>query len=115
MFDLSAGEHPVQDFHEHNREVLSVYWNMVTKDTFVSSSWDGTIKVVSFVLFHFYVNYDEVVSLGHVSICTRTCAILLVTKSLTFILRFHVQFCAGCVYSNDVVSLYFGFLCTLLG
>lgn len=34
------------NFHEHKRETFSVCWNPVTKDTFVSSSWDGTVKIV---------------------------------------------------------------------
>lgn len=34
------------NFHEHKREAFSVNWNPVTKDTFVSSSWDGTVKIV---------------------------------------------------------------------
>jgi len=33
-------------WQEHRREVYAVAWNLVTKDTFLSSSWDGTIKVV---------------------------------------------------------------------
>lgn len=34
------------NFSEHKRETYSVCWNPVTKDTFVSSSWDGTVKIV---------------------------------------------------------------------
>lgn len=47
LFDISVDEFPVQSWQEHNREVFSVFWNLVSKDTFASSSWDGTIKVVS--------------------------------------------------------------------
>jgi peroxin-7 len=32
-------------FVEHRAEVTAVDWNLVKKDTFVSSSWDGTLKV----------------------------------------------------------------------
>lgn len=46
LFDISVNEFPVQSWQEHNREVFSVFWNLVSKDTFASSSWDGTIKVV---------------------------------------------------------------------
>jgi WD40 repeat protein len=47
LFDLgSAGNGPIQNFHEHSREVYATSWNLVTKDTFVTSSWDGTIKLV---------------------------------------------------------------------
>ena len=36
---------PIQSWSEHAREVFSVHWNLVAKDTFLSSSWDGTIKI----------------------------------------------------------------------
>lgn len=36
---------PIASWHEHSREVFSVHWNLVAKDTFLSSSWDGTIKI----------------------------------------------------------------------
>ena len=47
LYDITVDEFPVQSWKEHNREVFSVHWNLVSKDTFCSSSWDGTIKVVS--------------------------------------------------------------------
>ena len=46
LFDLSAGEFPVMNYHEHKRETFSVSWSPVTKDTFLTSSWDGTVKLV---------------------------------------------------------------------
>ena len=46
MYDLNLNDYPVQTFHEHKREVYSVSYNMVSKDLFCSSSWDGTIKLV---------------------------------------------------------------------
>jgi peroxin-7 len=47
LFDISAqGNDPVVTWQEHNREVYAVCYNLVTKDSFVSSSWDGTVKVV---------------------------------------------------------------------
>lgn len=47
LFDTAIPEpFPVANFHEHGREVFAVHWNLVSKDTFVSSSWDGTIKLV---------------------------------------------------------------------
>jgi peroxin-7 len=46
LFDTSVDEFPVQSWQEHSREVFSVYWNLVSKDIFASSSWDGTIKIV---------------------------------------------------------------------
>ena len=53
LFDLGVDQFPVMNFHEHNREAFSVCWNPITKDTFISSSWDGTIKIVCF-LFPFF-------------------------------------------------------------
>ena len=47
MYDVGvAGEFPVMNFHEHKREAFAVAWSPVTKDTFASSSWDGTVKIV---------------------------------------------------------------------
>lgn len=46
LFDLGANDFPVMNFHEHKRETFSVCWSPVTKDSFVSSSWDGTVKIV---------------------------------------------------------------------
>ncbi|KAM3065386.1 peroxisomal targeting signal 2 receptor [Clarireedia jacksonii] len=47
LFDISLSQFPVRSWQEHGREVYSVHWNLVSKDTFVSSSWDGTIKLWS--------------------------------------------------------------------
>lgn len=47
LFDLGVNDFPVMNFHEHKREAFSVCWNPITKDTFISSSWDGTVKIVS--------------------------------------------------------------------
>ncbi|KAG7880641.1 hypothetical protein KL905_002615 [Ogataea polymorpha] len=47
LFDISLQRFPIQRYQEHTREVFSVYWNMVDKGIFCSSSWDGTIKVWS--------------------------------------------------------------------
>lgn len=47
LFDISGeGNDPVATWVEHNREVYAVCFNLVNKDTFLSSSWDGTVKVV---------------------------------------------------------------------
>lgn len=46
LYDISLNEFPVMAWQEHTREVYSVSWNLVSKDTFCSSSWDGTIKIV---------------------------------------------------------------------
>lgn len=47
LFDIGLDEFPIQSWKEHMREVFAVHWNLVSKDTFCSSSWDGTIRVVS--------------------------------------------------------------------
>jgi peroxin-7 len=47
LFDVSVGDFPVMNFHEHKREAYSVSWSPITKDAFVSSSWDGTVKIWS--------------------------------------------------------------------
>jgi peroxin-7 len=35
----------VAGWQEHAREVFSVHWNLIDKATFLSSSWDGTVKI----------------------------------------------------------------------
>ena len=47
LYDLAAQTEgrPLMAFAEHRAEVSAVDWNLVKKDTFVSSSWDGTLKV----------------------------------------------------------------------
>ena len=55
LFDIGVGADgpagpagfPVQSWHEHAREVFAVHWNLVVKDRFCSSSWDGSIKLWS--------------------------------------------------------------------
>ncbi|KAH6673331.1 peroxin 7 [Halenospora varia] len=45
LYDTNVPNHPVQVWKEHRREVYAVHYNLITKDTFVTSSWDGTVKV----------------------------------------------------------------------
>ncbi|KAH6659493.1 WD domain-containing protein [Truncatella angustata] len=47
LYDTNVPDFPVMNFHEHKRETFSVAWSPVTKDTFASSSWDGTVKIWS--------------------------------------------------------------------
>lgn len=47
LFDISLQQFPIASWQEHSREVFSVHWNLLTKDTFLSSSWDGCIKIWS--------------------------------------------------------------------
>ena len=46
LFDVGLDNFPVQSWQEHKREVFAVHWNLVSKDTFCSSSWDGCVKIV---------------------------------------------------------------------
>lgn len=46
LYDVSRGpEFPIAVFHEHAREAYSCCWNLVSKATFASSSWDGNVKI----------------------------------------------------------------------
>lgn len=46
LFDITATDpFPIALWKEHETEVSSVAWNYVDKSTFVSASWDRTIKV----------------------------------------------------------------------
>ncbi|CCH45048.1 putative WD repeat-containing protein [Wickerhamomyces ciferrii] len=45
IFDIGVSQFPILQLKEHRREVFSINWNMNDKSTFVSSSWDGTIKL----------------------------------------------------------------------
>lgn len=47
LFDITLNQYPIAIFKEHEREVLSCNWNLVSKNKFVSSSWDGDIKIWS--------------------------------------------------------------------
>ncbi len=60
MYDVSvAAEFPVMNFHEHKREAFSVAWSPVSKDTFASSSWDGTVKIVRCILFFIFYFFEN--------------------------------------------------------
>ena len=45
LFDITLDQFPIQSWQEHGREVFAVHWNLVAKDTFLSSSWDGSIRI----------------------------------------------------------------------
>ena len=57
LFDVGLDEFPVQAWQEHTREVYAVHWNLVAKDTFCSSSWDGCVKIVSSPPPPFHLNH----------------------------------------------------------
>jgi len=37
---------PIKAWHEHRAEIMSVEWSNLQKDTFITSSWDQTVKIV---------------------------------------------------------------------
>ncbi|PPQ67865.1 hypothetical protein CVT25_010304 [Psilocybe cyanescens] len=37
---------PIRAWQEHTREVFSVDWSNINKDTFASASWEGTVKLL---------------------------------------------------------------------
>ncbi|CAI5986710.1 unnamed protein product [Closterium sp. NIES-64] len=47
IWDLAfpPASNPIRSLEEHIREVQSVDWNVVRRDSFLSSSWDDTIKL----------------------------------------------------------------------
>ncbi|WRT63205.1 uncharacterized protein IL334_000108 [Kwoniella shivajii] len=45
MFDVTLEGLPIKSWHEHSAEIMSIEWNNLQKDTFVTSSWDQTIKI----------------------------------------------------------------------
>lgn len=45
LFDRTVSQFPIMQWKEHQREVFSANWNLVDKSNFVTSSWDGSIKI----------------------------------------------------------------------
>jgi len=45
LWDVMLNDLPIRAWQEHSREVFSVNWSNLKKDTFVSSSWDGNVKL----------------------------------------------------------------------
>jgi peroxin-7 len=46
LYDTSLEpEFPIATFTEHAREAFACSWNLVSKTSFASSSWDGTVKI----------------------------------------------------------------------
>ncbi|KAJ3227412.1 peroxisomal targeting signal 2 receptor [Clydaea vesicula] len=45
LYDVTLMDFPIRFWQEHTKEVLSVNWNLVRKDCFVSGSWDNQIKI----------------------------------------------------------------------
>jgi peroxin-7 len=46
LFDISQPTYPIRKYKEHSKEVFSVNWNFITKNLFLSASWDLQIKLV---------------------------------------------------------------------
>ena len=46
LWDISTRDnYPVASYSGHTGDVSSVNWNPVTKDTFLTGSWDKTVRV----------------------------------------------------------------------
>lgn len=45
LWELRSNMNPLRSYNEHKAEVYSVDWNPVSKELFVSGSWDNTVKV----------------------------------------------------------------------
>lgn len=47
LYDLALPptSNPIRSFHEHTREVHSVDYNPVRRDSFLSAAWDDTVKL----------------------------------------------------------------------
>ncbi|OCF60154.1 hypothetical protein L486_02834 [Kwoniella mangroviensis CBS 10435] len=45
MFDVTLEGLPIQSWHEHSSEIMSIEWNNLNKDQFITSSWDSTVKI----------------------------------------------------------------------
>ena len=52
-------DYPVRLFKEHTREVFSLSWNLVQKNTFLSASWDGLVKLWDPNTLNSLVTYKE--------------------------------------------------------
>ncbi|CCK71883.1 Pex7p KNAG_0I00920 [Huiozyma naganishii CBS 8797] len=47
LFDTTLDKYPVAVYQEHRDEVASCNWSLIGRNTFVSSGWDGLVKVWS--------------------------------------------------------------------
>ena len=47
LWDLQSPGFPLMSWEEHTQEVYAVDWNLITKDTIATGSWDDTIKLWS--------------------------------------------------------------------
>lgn len=51
VWDIAAPPqaNPLRSLHEHTHEVCSLHWNVVRRDSFLSASWDDTVKLWNLV------------------------------------------------------------------
>lgn len=63
LYDINVPKFPVQEWAAHGREAFCVHWNLVSKNTFLSASWDGSVKV-------FDPNRDEPIAVLPTHSCT---------------------------------------------
>ncbi|KAJ8508915.1 hypothetical protein ONZ45_g8844 [Pleurotus djamor] len=54
LWDVMLNNHPIRAWQEHTKEVFSVDWSNLKKDTFASSSWDGMVKIVSYTRYNIF-------------------------------------------------------------
>lgn len=47
LWDATLNDYPIMNWHEHEREVFGVSWNLIKKDLFLSCSWDQSLKTWS--------------------------------------------------------------------
>lgn len=77
LWDVSLNDHPIRNWHEHSREVFSVDWNNIQKDLFATSSWDGSVKIVRFLIRNLIVSgtqNDPLLS-RHFLLMRRVCTV----------------------------------------
>ncbi|KAK4282420.1 hypothetical protein QN277_013800 [Acacia crassicarpa] len=53
LYDLALPptSNPIRSFHEHTQEVQSTDYNLVRRDSFITSSWDDTINPITVARF----------------------------------------------------------------
>lgn len=61
VWDVNAPPHanPLRSFEEHRHEAYCLNWNQVRRDTFLSGSWDDTIKLWSLAQPHSIRTFTE--------------------------------------------------------
>ncbi|WVQ72258.1 hypothetical protein IAR50_001807 [Cryptococcus sp. DSM 104548] len=47
LYDVTLDQLPIRSWHEHTAEIMTLEWNNLQKDVFVTASWDQTVKIWS--------------------------------------------------------------------